>query len=70
MQTLETVVKQLPLELKEEVEDFVEFLLKRQSKKPRKKLKMNWAGVLKDIKDQYASVDLQHKISKWRIGEK
>ena len=32
MQTLETVVQQLPLELKGEVEDFVKFLLKRQSK--------------------------------------
>lgn len=70
MQTLETLITQLPLELHKEVKDFVEFLLKKQEKKPQKKLRMNWAGALKDLKHRYTSVELQHKISEWRIGEK
>jgi galactose-1-phosphate uridylyltransferase len=69
MQKLETLIKQLPPELQEEVKDFVEFLLEKK-KKPRRKLKMNWAGALKDLKSKYTSVELQHKILDWRIGEK
>jgi len=69
MQTLETLIKQLPPELQEEVKDFVEFLLEKK-KKQKRKLKMNWAGALKDLKSKYTSVELQHKISEWRIGEK
>lgn len=70
MQALETLIEQLPPELQGEVKDFAEFLLKKQKKKQMKKLKMNWAGALKDLRDKYTSVELQHKISEWRIGEK
>jgi len=28
----------------------------------RKKLRLDWAGALKDMRDQYTSVELQHKI--------
>jgi galactose-1-phosphate uridylyltransferase len=62
MQNLEILIKQLPPELQEEVKDFVEFLLEKK-KKQRRKLKMNWAGALKDLRDKYTSFELQHKIS-------
>jgi len=28
----------------------------------RRKLRLDWAGALKDLRDQYTSVELQHKI--------
>jgi len=70
MKDIEERIKELPPRLQEEVEDFVEFLLEKQQKKPRGKPNFGWAGALKDLRGQYTSVELQHKISEWRIGEK
>lgn len=70
MKTLEELIKELPAELRQEAENFVEFLLEKRLKKPRGKPNFNWAGALKDLRDQYTSVELQHKLSEWRIGEK
>jgi len=67
--SLEELVKELPPEFQEEVRDFVEFLLEKRKKKARGKPRLDWAGALADLRDQYTSVELQHKISKWRIGE-
>ncbi|PIU57158.1 MAG: hypothetical protein COS88_01970 [Chloroflexi bacterium CG07_land_8_20_14_0_80_51_10] len=70
MKDIEERIKELPPRLQQEVEDFVEFLLEKQQKKPRGKPNFGWAGALKDLRGQYTSVELQHKISEWRIGEK
>ncbi|MCK4576652.1 DUF2281 domain-containing protein [candidate division WOR-3 bacterium] len=69
MPTLKEYVDKLPPDLQKEVKDFVDFLLERYRKKPRSKPKFDWAGALKDLRDQYTSVELQHEISKWRIGK-
>lgn len=69
-QILEERIKELPPELRREVEDFIEFLLEKRLKKPRGKPNFGWAGALRDLRDQYTSMELQHKISEWRIGEK
>jgi len=61
------MVKELPLEFQYEVEDFVQFLLEKQARKPRGKLKFDWEGALEDLRDQYTSVELQHQISEWRV---
>lgn len=68
VKTLEEKVRELSPELQQEVEDFVEFLIKKRLKRARTKPKFNWAGSLRDLRDQYTSVELQHKISAWRIG--
>lgn len=70
MKSIDERIKDLPPALKKEVEEFVAVLLKKQRKKSRGKLKMDWAGALKDLRDKYTSVELQHKISEWRIGER
>lgn len=67
---IEERIKELPPELQREVEDFVQFLLEKRLKRPRGKPNFGWAGALKDLREQYTSVELQHKISEWRIGEK
>jgi hypothetical protein len=70
MRTLKDLVDQLPPELQQEVRDFVEFLLEKRARRPRRKPKFDWAGALKDLRDRYTSVELQHKIAEWRIGER
>jgi hypothetical protein len=65
--SLEEIIKDLPLSMHSEVSDFIEFLLnKRRKKNPEKKLKQNWAGALRSCKQQYSSLELQHKIPEWR----
>jgi hypothetical protein len=64
-QPLEDMVKKLPLELQEEVRDFVEFLLEKRVRKPRGKLTLGWRGALRDLRDKYTSVELQQKALRW-----
>lgn len=70
MKSIEERIKELPPELQQEVVDFIDFLTERRLRQPRGKPNFDWAGALKDLRDQYTSVELQHKISEWRIGEK
>jgi len=70
MKSIDERIKNLPPALKKEVEKFVDVLLKKQRKKSRGKLRMDWAGALKDLRGKYTSVELQHKILEWRIGER
>jgi len=68
MESLKEMIDKLPPELQQEVRDFVDFLLEKKVKKGKKKPKFDWAGALKDLREQYTSVELQHKIAEWRIG--
>ena len=67
MSSLKEYIDKLPPDIEQEVKDFIEFLLKKRKKKPRGKPKFDWAGTLKDLGEKYTSVELQHKISEWRI---
>lgn len=62
---IEEKIKQLPPELHREVEDYVDFLLQKAKKKTGKKVKLDWAGGLKEYKDKYTSLELQRKILEW-----
>ncbi|WP_322800994.1 DUF2281 domain-containing protein [Thermoflexus sp.] len=64
-QDLKELIDQLPPELLQEVRDFVEFLLERRVAGPKTELKLDWKGALRDLRDQYTSVELQHKIAEW-----
>ena len=70
MPVFKELIKQLSPELQQEVIDFAEFLQEKREKKHREKPLFKWAGALKDLRDQYTSIELQHEISKWRIGDK
>lgn len=65
---IEAKVQKLPENLKKEVLDYVEFLLEKyQTKKIKKrKFTFDWEGGLSDIRDEYTSVELQHKTAEWR----
>lgn len=66
MKTLEEKIKELPPELQKDVFDFVEFLLEKRAKKRGKRLCQDWAGALRDYRDQYTSLELQKKALEWR----
>ena len=63
MQTLKELIEKLPPELQEEVRDFVEFLLEKRARRPKRKPRFDWAGALRDLRDRYSSVELQHEIA-------
>ncbi len=57
--------KMLPDDLKREVLDYIEFLLERRGIKRTGTLKMEWKGALKELREKYTSVELQHKSLEW-----
>ncbi|MBI4557818.1 MAG: DUF2281 domain-containing protein [Candidatus Hydrogenedentes bacterium] len=59
MKTLEERMNELPPEHRQEVEDFVEFLLEKRRPKCGKRLRQDWGGALKEYRQQYTSVELQ-----------
>ena len=65
MTKLEAMIKELPPELQQEVQDFVESLLKDKGIKKQKKLRLTWAGALREYRDQYTSLELQKKALQW-----
>ena len=65
MTRLEQLVKELPPELHRAAEDFLESLLAKQSRKRKGALKLDWRGGLRDLRDRYTSVELQHKAQEW-----
>lgn len=64
--SIEEMVKKLPADLQQEVREFVQFLLEKRAKKQGGKLRQDWAGALRDYRDQYTSLDLQKKALEWR----
>ncbi len=63
---LDEMVRELPIERQAEVRNFVEFLLAKQSSRPRQKPQFDWAGALKDMRSEFTSVELQHEITRSR----
>jgi hypothetical protein len=63
---VEKLIKQLRPELRQEVEDFVRFLMAKRQRKLKGKLRQDWAGALRDYGDRYSSLDLQKKALEWR----
>jgi len=63
---MQDIIKALPPELKKEVEDFARFLLEKRAKKHGKTLRQDWAGALREYRDQYTSLELQKKAMEWR----
>ena len=63
---LEELVKELPPQIQDEVRDFVESLLAKRHRAPGRRLRQDWAGALRDYRDQYTSLELQKKALEWR----
>jgi len=66
MSSFEELVKELPPDLRQEVQDFARYLLKTKVRPRRSKMRLTWAGGLKEFRDQYTSLELQKKALEWR----
>lgn len=66
MKTLEELIKELPPHLQEEVRDFAQFLADTKVRPKRKYLRMDWAGGLREYRDQFTLLQLQKKALEWR----
>jgi hypothetical protein len=66
MGAMEELIRQLPPDLQKEVEDFARFLLERQAQKRGRKLRQDWAGALREYREQFTSLELQQKALEWR----
>ncbi len=66
LQTVQEKFEKLSPQRQAEVVDFIEFLLSREAPKPRTKMKLDWAGALEDMRDEYTSVELQRQANIWR----
>ena len=72
MKTIDEVVKVttgLPERLQREVRDFARFLAEKKAHPQRRKLRLDWAGGLRDLRDKYTSVELQHKVLDWWVED-
>ena len=66
MESIEQLIRELPPDLRQEVRDFVESLLQKRRQKPARKLRQDWAGALRDYRDQYTALELQKRALEWR----
>jgi hypothetical protein len=66
MKMLEDMVRAPPPELQQEVRDFAECLLERRARPVGRKLRLSWAGGLRELRDQFTSLELQKKALAWR----
>jgi len=49
-----------------ELRDFVEFLLIKYGRRTTRSLRQDWAGTLREHRDQYTSLELERKGLDWR----
>ena len=66
MSAIERIMKDLPPDLQQEVEDFAAFVRERRKRKHGRKLRQDWAGGLRAYRGQYTSLELQKKALEWR----
>ena len=61
-------VQHLPDSIQKQLLDYLDFLLSKQVKesKPKQKFSFDWENGLKDLKNKFSSVDLQHHINNLR----
>ncbi|HAG09465.1 MAG TPA: hypothetical protein DCK87_07910 [Desulfotomaculum sp.] len=64
---IELKVQELPEDLRREVLDYMEFLLKKyKGKKMAKRFKFDWEGGLLELREKFTSIELQHRALEWR----
>ena len=68
--SLEEMVREVPSEYRAQLRSYVQSLLARRSAEQPGKPQFAWAGALEGLRDQYTSVDLQHRIARWRTDGK
>lgn len=61
-------MRELPEDLRREVLDYIEFLLRKYKGNvvKAKKFKFDWEGGLSEMREKFTSVELQHRTLEWR----
>ncbi|MCX7993409.1 MAG: DUF2281 domain-containing protein [Fimbriimonadales bacterium] len=62
--SLEELIRALPPEAQEQTREYIEALYYKHQPKQARPLKLDWAGALAHLRDQYTPVELQHEILK------
>jgi hypothetical protein len=65
MKSLDDKIRELPPELQQKVESFIQSLAARTRSEDTIRLRLDWRGALHDLSTEYSSVDLQHKALDW-----
>ena len=65
MESIEAIMASLPPEHQQEVRDFAMFLAEKRAKPKRRRLRLDWAGGLKEFRDHYTSLELQKDSLDW-----
>ncbi len=65
METVEELINELPPDMKREVYDFARFLLESRAHPRQKKMRLTWAGALREYRDKFTSLELQKKSLEW-----
>lgn len=65
MKTLEELIRELPPDLRQEVQDFARSLVEEKAHPKNSKLRLNWAGALGEFRDRYNSLELQRIALEW-----
>ncbi len=68
VRSLVEMIEALPPELQQEVQEFVELIYERRTSRKKEPLRLDWRGALRDLREQYTSVELQHQIRDWWSG--
>lgn len=65
MESLEEIMARLPPEHQKEVRDFAQFLAEKRVEPRRRKLRLDWAGGLREFRDRFTSLELQKDSLDW-----
>lgn len=63
---LEELVQELPPDMRAEVREFVLFLLTKRDHRAGGILRQDWAGALRESREQYTSLELERQALDWR----
>ena len=66
MESIAQKIQNLPPDLQDQANDFIEFLINKKKRRIRKTPKLNWIGGLRQFKNQYTALELQKKALEWR----
>jgi hypothetical protein len=66
MESIAQKIQNLPPDLQDQANDFIEFLINKKKRKARKTPKLDWVGGLRQFKNQYSALELQKKALDWR----
>jgi hypothetical protein len=67
LEKIEQKIKKLPPKVLDKVEVFIDSISRRKLSK--RKMKLECGGILKELKDKYTSVELQHRVSDWIVED-